>query len=97
MTAKTTAMIPECPLCKAIDAEILIEVKWLAHDDMQIGAIDCPECKGEIEWSLLTRADQEKIEEAAWGSYDSAEAEDRVSRAEARYDADVEDKLINGQ
>ena len=74
MTAICTAMIPACPQCGAIDAELVVEVEWRAKDDMQIGAIDCPECKGEIEWDSLSRDDQEKIEEAAWNSYEAAKA-----------------------
>ena len=74
MNAHTTAMIAACPLCHAIDAELKFDVEWQAKDDMQIGAISCPECKAVIDWKLLSRDDQEKIEEAAWNSYEAAKA-----------------------
>lgn len=74
MTATCTAMIAACPLCHAIDAELEFDVEWRAKDDMQIGAVSCPECKGEIEWDALSRDDQEKIGEAAWDSWEFAAA-----------------------
>ena len=74
MTATCTAMIPACPQCGAIDAELIVEAHWESKDTVTPGEIKCPECKSEIDWKLLSRDDQEKIEEVAWNSYEAAKA-----------------------